>query len=239
MTKKGKHLNISTMSMEYAFTGIRIQEGSLTPVDWSLTVELIAEEKKGKTKQDIEYQAGITYQKILFWLEANMHGIVMVNTLNDDDMYIANLSSNIMMYCPGNPGDDMIIQLLHAKLTSLSSEELMVGVIELKGSDTSIRYMFDSTNGEYNLPKQISEYFVDGPTLDNEPWWMRDDGFCFEFLKPDDLDISEEEKEILRTRVDPMDEFERVIGELKESSFGIVKEPAKIVKIEKWKPRKV
>lgn len=239
MTKRGKNLNISLMTMEYSFTGIRIQEGLLTPVDWSLEVDLIAQEMKGKTKQDIEYNAGIVYQKILFWLEANMHGIVMVNTMNDDDMYIANLSSNIMMYCPGNPSDDMLIRLLHAKLTSLSSEDLIVGLIKLKGSDTSIRYEFDCTNGEYELPKQISEYFADGPTLDDAPWWMRDDGFCFEFLKPDELDIPEEEKEILRTRVDPMDEFERVIGELKNATLGIVKEPAKIVKVEKWKPRKV
>lgn len=239
MIKRGKHLIRSHMTMEYAFTGIRIQEGSLTPVDWVLSVELIAQEKKGKTKHDIEYDAGIVYQKILFWLEANMHNIVAVNTMNDDDMYIANLSSNIMFYCPGNPSDDMLIQLLHAKLTSLSSEDLIVGELELKGSDTSIRYTFDCEDGNYTLPKQIPEYFMDGPTLDDAPWWMRDDGFCFEFLKPDDLDIPEEEKEALRTRIDPMDEFERVIGELKESSLGIVKEPARIVQIEKWKPRKV
>lgn len=239
MIKRGKQLIRSHMNMEYNFTGIRIQEGSLIPVDWALSIELIAQDKKGKTKKDIEYEAGITYQKIFFWLEANMHNIVVVDTSKEDDMYIANLSSNIMMYCPGNPGDDMLIQLLHAKLTSLSSAELMVGEITLKGTDTSIQYTFDCEDGNYNLPLLVPEYFTDGETLDETPWWTRDDGFCFEFLKPDNLDISEEEKEMLRTRIDPMDEFYRVIGELKDTNFGIVKEPARIVQVEKWKPKKV
>jgi len=240
MTKKNKHLITNHMSMEYNFTGIRIQNGSLTPVDWAMSIDLIAQEKKGKTKDETEYDAGVIYQKILFWLEANMHNIVVVNTTNEDDMYIANLSSNIMMYCPGNPGDDMLIKLLHAKLTKLSSDDLIVGEITLKGSDTSIRYTFDcDSRAGYDLPEVITEYFTDGPTLDEIPWWDRADGFCFEFLSPDELDIPEEEKEALRTRIDPLDEFYRVIGEIKDSSLGIVREPARIVQIEKWKPKKV
>jgi hypothetical protein len=227
------------MTMEYNFTGIRIQNSTLTPVDWHLEIDLLVSEKKGKTKKDIEYEAGLIYQKIYFWMETNLPSIVVVDTTKEEDLYIANLSSNIMMYCPGNPGDDLVIQLLHAKLVALSTEHLMIGEIHLKGSDTSIKYSFDCVDGNYGLPILVSEYFTDGDTLDETPWWTRNDGFCFEFLKPDDLDITDEEKEELNNRIDPMDEFYRIIGELKDTSFGVVKEPARIVQIEKWKPKKV
>lgn len=238
--KRGKHQIKSHMTMEYNFSGIRLQDGMLTPVDWNMQVDLIATGKKGKTEEDVEQDAGIIYQKIYFWLEANLQGIVVVSTKNSEDLYIANLSSNIMMYCPDNPSDDMLIQLLHAKLTSLSTEDLVIGEIQLKGSDTSIRYTYDCLDGNYGLPTLVSEYFTDGPTQDDAPWWMRDDGFCFEFLKPDELDLTDEEKAVLAERVDPMDEFYRVVAELKNSAaIGVMREPAKIVKVEKWNPKKV
>lgn len=240
MVRKASHSVKSQMALEYEFTGIRLQDSILTPVDWKLSVNLIALDKKGKSKQDIEHSISIIYQKIYFWLEANMHGILMVDAENEDDMYIANLSSNVMMYCPGNPSDDLIIQLLHAKLTSLSNDDLIISEMHLKGTDTSIQYTYDCIDKNYQLPTKVNEYFSSMAAQDETPWWFRDDGFCFEFIKPDDLDLTDEEKSALYERQDPLDEFYKVIEELSDNSIiGVVKEPAKIVQVEKWKPKKV
>jgi hypothetical protein len=236
MMKRGKHVIKSYMTMEYEFTGLRIQEGYLTPVDWVLSVDLIAHGKKGKAKEDLEYSAGITYQKLYFWLDTNLPNIMLVDVGNEDDLYIANLSSNIMMYCPGNPSDDLVVQLLHSKLIALAGDELDVGEIRLKGSDTSLQYTFDCTDDECALPVSTAEYYTEGTARDETPWWFRNDGFCFEFIRPADAEISDEE--LFKDIADPMDEFNRIVADV-DSNVGLVREPARIVQVEKWKPKKV
>ena len=237
MIKKGRHLIKSHMTLEYDFTGIRIQDGSLTPVDWKLTVDLVAVGKKKKAKEEIEYDAGITYQKIYFWLDTNLPNIVVVDVCNEDDLYIANLSTNIMMYCPDSPSDDMLIQLLHAKISSLANPDLIVGEIHLKGSDTSLQYTYDCPDSGYLLPGITADYYTEGTTRDVEPWWFRDDGFCFEFVRPEDNKLTDEE--LFKDISDPMDEFRRIMSEVSDMHIGLVREPARIVQVEKWKPKTV
>ena len=237
MIKKGKNIIKSHMTLEYEFTGIRIQGGYLTPVAWELKVDLIAPDKKGKTKDIIEQEASITYQKIYFWLETNLPGIVMVNVDSEDDLFLANLTSNIMMYCPNNPGDDLIIQLLHSKLSVLADSDLIVSEITLKGSDTSIKYTFDVDDGNYSLPQKTQDYYTGGVARDEKPWWLRNDGFCFEFIRPEQEDENTPDDEIFESIIDPLSEFYKLIEEV--DKVTVTKEPARIVQVEKWKPRKV
>jgi hypothetical protein len=237
MMKRGKQVIRSYMTLEYVFTGIRLRECSLTPVDWALTINLIAQGRKGRTQQESEFKAGIAYQRLYFWLDTNLPNTIMVDVNKEDDLYIANLSSNIMMYCPGNPGDDIIIQLLHSKLSVLAGDELSIGEIHLSGSDTSIQYTFDSQDGIYGLPITTTEYYPEGIARDEIPWWSRNDGFCFEFIRPADVKITDEE--LFKDISDPMDEFERKMIEMSDTHIGLVKEPARIVQVEKWKPKTI
>lgn len=238
MMKRGKNIIRSYMTLDYQFSGIRVQEGYLTPVDWILKVNLTAADKKGKSQEELEYKAATTFQKLYFWLDTNLPNIMMVNVENELDLYLANSSSNIMMYCPGNPGDDTIVQLLHSKLSTLANNHLIVGEFQLKSSDTALQYTFDcDINESYLMPKTTTEYYKESSTRDTIPWWSRDDGFCFEFTKPDDSDLADEE--LFKDIVDPMDEFEKIISEMSESSTTLIKEPANIVQLEKWKPKKV
>lgn len=237
MIKKGRHQIKSHMTLEYDFTGIRIQEGSLTPVDWTLKIDLVATGKKGKAREDIEYDAGIAYQKIYFWLDTNLPNIVAVDVSSENDLYIANIVTNIMMYCPDSPSDDLLIQLLHAKISSLAEPDLLVGEIHLKGSDTSLHYTYDSPDTGYMLPNSTQDYYTEGTTKDKDPWWFRDDGFCFEFVRPKDNKLSDEE--LFKDVIDPMIEFSKIMSEMSDMNIGVVREPARIVEVEKWKPRKV
>lgn len=237
MMRCGKHVIRSYMALIYDFSGIRIQDGSLIPVDWKIEISLIVTDRKGKTSEELEYLAGITYQKLHFWLDTNMPHIVMVDVNKEDDLYIANLSSNVMMYCPGNPSDDLIVQLLHSKLSILAGDNLMIGEIKIRGNDTSLQFIFDSPDKKYLMPETTGEYFKEGKARDELPWWSRDDGFCFEFIRPEEIEISEEE--YFQDIVDPMSEFEKIMADVANHQCGLSKEPARIVQVEKWKPKTV
>lgn len=231
----GKNRIKNFMTLEFEFSGIRIIEQNLIPVDWTLKINLIAANSKGHSKEEIETNANLTYQKIYFWLDTNLPNILLVNAKNEDDLYIANLSSNIMMYCPGKASDDMMIQLLHSKISMLAEHSLFVGEMELKGSDTTLRYTFDCPDADYKLPLTVEEYYTEGKPRNSTPWWERDDGFCFEIAKP--FDSEESDEEFYKEVSDPMNEFYSIMNDL--GQVGIVREPAKIIQIERWQPRKV
>jgi hypothetical protein len=237
MIKRGKSIIRNYMTLSYEFTGIRVQDGYLMPVDWEISVNLIVSAKSTKSKEDIENRASIMYQKLNFWLDTNLPSVVMVDVSSEDDLYIANLSSNIMLYCPGTPTDDLVIRLIHSKLSVLSGKDIEIGEIRLKASDTSIQYTFDCIEGDYELPASTVEYYTEGTCRDKDPWWTRNDGFCFEFVKPAETESTDEE--IFAGIVDPMADFERILSEMTDTQIGMVREPARIVQVEKWKPRKV
>lgn len=234
----GRHKVKSHMSMEYDFSGIRILEGSLIPVDWHISVDLVALDKKGgKSLEESEVNANIAYQKLYFWLETNLPNVVMVDVSNQNDLYIANLSSNIMMYCPEEPFDDIIVRLLHCKLSVLADNNLLVGEIRIKSTDMTVQYSFEPNDLGYNLAETTEEYYTETKTKDVEPWWLRNDGFCFEFVRPDDMSVSDEE--FYKDIIDPLTEFSVAIQEMSDKTIGAVREPARIVQVEKWKPKKV
>lgn len=234
MMTVGKHRVKSHMSMDYDFTGIRLINGSLTPVDWNLSIDLVAIDKKGSS--DSDYNANLAYQKLFFWLETNLPNIIMVDVTNEEDLYLANLSSNIMLYCPCEPYDDVIVQLIHSKLSTLADGNLLVGEIRIKASDMTVRYAYDATEIGYTLPDSTKEYYVEGKTRDSIPWWYRNDGFSFEFVRPE-TDVPDEE--LYKDIVDPLEEFDKIISDMADHVFGVTREPARIVQIEKWKPKKV
>jgi hypothetical protein len=237
MMTVGKHRIKNHMTFEYDFTGIRILGSSLIPVDWHLSVNLVAVDKKSKAREDVEYHATIAYQKLLFWLDTNLPNVVVVDVNSEDDLYIANLSSNIMLYCPSSPYDDMIIQLLHSKMSMLCEGFLIVGEMKLKGSDMLVQHTYDCINNEYNLPLKTADYYTESKVRDDIPWWFRNDGFCFELVRSEDATVSDEE--FYKDVVDPLTEFDKIVKEETDKHIGIVREPARIVQVERWRPKKV
>jgi len=237
MMSIGKHRIKNHMTLEYDFTGMRLLSGSLVPVDWNLSINLVAVDKKGKSREDIEYRATIAYQKVFFWLDTNLPNIIAVDVGNEDDLYLANLSSNIMLYCPSEPYDDIIIRLLHSKLSVLVEGNLVVGEMKLKGSDMSVQHSYDCADGEYDLPSSTEEYYTEGKARDEIPWWVRNDGFCFELVRPDDTTVTDEE--LYKDIIDPLEEFDKIVRDETDKHIGIVREPARIVQVEKWRPKKI
>jgi hypothetical protein len=237
MIRRGKQHIRSYMTLVYEFTGIRMQDGYMMPVDWTLGVSLIISEKKGKSRDELELKASKVYHKIYFWLDTNLPNIIAVDVNSEEDLLIANLSSNIMMYCPDSPTDNLIIELLHAKMTALAGDDLIIGGIKLQASDSNLEYIFDTSDGTYSMPETTEEYYTEGKARDETPWWFRDDGFCFEFIRPDDIELTDEE--LFKDITDPLDEFYRRLEESIDETTGTIKEPARIVQVEKWKPKKV
>ena len=164
--------------------------------------------------------------------EATLNNIVVVDATNDEDLYLANFSANNMLFSPGSSGDEMLVQLLHSKIRKIVGDSLIVGQIRVSSDESPLSYCYDTLSDVYDdLPLLATDYFKLGKVKDNDPWWLRPDGFTSEFSIDDDIDIS-----TVEFPEDPLVDFNKYVAEVtgKKST-----EPAKILQVEKWKPKKV
>lgn len=223
------------MTMEFEFAGIRIIEKELVPVQWKLTATLIPSQKKRVSDDILARNTEMAYQRLYFWLETNLPNIITVGSENITGLAIAHATDNAMMLCPGEPFDELLVELLHSKFTALVAGNMVIGELTLRSSDTTATFSFDCPDSMYALPSTVTEY-VPALSLYQLPWWARNDGFCYEFLKPaDSADIPNDV--FFGAIEDPMVQFEYSMDELMGDHPGV--EQADIIQVEKWKPQKI
>jgi hypothetical protein len=230
MIKYGKTNLRSYMIMDYVFDGVCIEDGTLFPNSWKFSVDLTATARGNAGADQIEQvskAATAAFLKIRYWLDTNLRGIVLSLVDNHSDFELAMHVNNPVMYVPGTLSDDVISQLLHAKISALAGTGLIVGALRIASSQSELRYAFDPAETGYNLP-DTTEYFTYGKVLHDVPWWFRDDGFCVELPVPQDG--SEHQY------VDPMDKF---LAPMESDTEEQPSTPGRVTRIDSWTPKKV
>lgn len=236
--KIGKHNIESYMTMVHEFPGIRIIDGVLNPTKWNLEIDLVAIDLATTQAKfdEMQMNGSIAYQKVLFWLDTCLPGCVFVGSNNPTGMEMAMMCDNMLMHCPDEPTDDLIVALLHSKITAISNGHLHIGQIRLVSTDTSAKYTYNVPAEGYGLPKKVKDY-IDLPSLYRKPWWERNDGFSFEFLKP--KGCKDKLVDLYQAIQDPLDSFEESMSAIEFTFDPEPKEPAEIIQVEKWQPRTV
>lgn len=224
------------MTLNFEFAGTRILEKYVLPVEWILKVNLVAVDYgTNRSNKEMQAASSIAYQKLHFWLETCLPDIVLVDTANEIGMDIVSKIDNIMMHCPGDPTDDLLVRLIHSKMSTIAAENILIKEVYLESSDNTASYTFSLTDSGYDLPTEVRKY-TELSSLYSTPWWERRDGFSFEFLAPPGSDL--EPEEIFKNVSDPLQEFENaLLSAAGNVNDAISTEPAEIIQIEKWKPK--
>lgn len=207
---------------EYKFTAMRLEDMALMPAEWTMSVDLVILKTDKEEMEEVEIDVQQVFQKLQFWTDVNLADCIFVNASNEQELKLAYLFDNNIVTVPGDVLESLIVQILHAKMTSLAGERLYVGEMRLGASDSRIKYTFGKVK-EYELPLKVSDYFEDAQNPDDKAWWYRDDGFSYEFLKGYVDEAS-----------DPMEEFHKTMKLINNQDTM-----ADIVKVEKWQPKTV
>lgn len=237
MNKKINSISSHFMTFNFKFRACRLQSTYITPVNFTVSVDIVIPDEKAKTKEQVEKDSFTSLQKISYFFENILDNVIIADVLNLEDLEICNSLSNDVLFCPGSPSDDIIARLLHAKVIALSNNIFAVGKMVLSADDTQYTFTLQPIPNENILPKTTSEY-LDGVSLQHSiPWWNRNDGFIYEIIIPDNEDPSEAVDEL---PIDPFIQFNKFIDELmQESLVNTNSVPAKLVQVEKWKPKTV
>lgn len=223
------------MTMNFKFQGIRLINTFLEPAAYTLDVNLtsLADFRSPGDFKEIQLEGTIAFQKLCFWLEAVLPGVVMVDGADETGFGMSTILGNIIMHCPGEPSDELLVRMLHSKISAIVNSKLIVGEIVLGADDNCSTFTFVPNAHGYFLPNSVREY-LNLASLYKVPWWARKDGFCFEFVKGNS--IKEKLTDIYKDIPDPLVEFE---VSLRESLSGVTRAPAPVIEHDKWKPKKI
>ena len=222
-------MSYSQISLKFDFSGLRIIDSTITPVNWKVSVDI--ESVVPDKGPDSSKKALLAYQKIQFWLSTALTNSAFIDINNTQDIYIVNLINNNHVYCPGVPNDGLIAKLLFSKISVLSDNILTVLAIRIYSDDTSAEYIYESDDVEYQLCIKTTDYYNNKHTRTDKPWWLRNDGFTFE---PLEYDLNETDPDSITKHItDPLDEFKKLADVVLQG------EPAKVIQVKKWKPKRI
>ena len=227
----------SFMTVKQEFSGIRIMDDLLQPVVWSLEFDTVAVDYSQKgSPSEIERNGTYAFNKLSFWMDTVLHGLIVTNIENKSGVSIASLASNAMMYCPDEPSDDILSRLIHCKLDAMFGEHLYIDTVRLSSSDSGVTYTFCPGKTGNHLPETVASY-CSIEALHSEPWWYRKDGFCFELLRP--TGSEKPLKEIYSGIIDPLEYYDETVAPLENDEIEFEIEPAPVIQVDKWTPKKV
>lgn len=219
------------MNIVHKFAGIRSDGGYLQSTNWELKLQLVG---NALIENHMERNQ-MAFNKILFWLESTLNNVIVFDPSDENSSVIAGMSENIFLLTPELPSDDVLIRVLHSKLTAIANNEVVIGEMTLETEGMPVSYTFNNHDG-YDLPETVKDYIPDMVSLFKEPWWDRNDGYSFEFLKKrgDKRKIAD----IYNDIIDPLSEFEESVANYTELTMTPHTE-AEIIKPNKWNPKKV
>jgi hypothetical protein len=200
----------SFVVMKHDFFGIRVLDNRLQPAVFNLKVSV-----SSTISQD---EAGIAWEKMRIFLDSCTHGVIMIDYNSDLLPGLEIDTDNNIMYVPGQPDDLVLASLLHAKLTAIAGDGLIVDCLILSSSDNDYADRhFRCESGNYTVLPGIE--YIGEETLNENPWWMRPTIEISDYATDDPAYV-----EYVKEH-DPL----QYVGQQK------IEEEAQIIVIDKWK----
>lgn len=178
---------------KFEFKGIRALAGELTPVTFTLRLELaplLDEEADGNGTAN-------TYQKLRYFTDEVLDNSIFIDrfdewsalTFIDLDSGLPDCVNNVV-YLPGAPTNIEIAKALHAKFNTLATEGMHIGFVNLTSSDGGGLTITSVGDPAEELP--VMDDWVGGErSYFSKPWWSRDDASTMDVVPAEDADLAE------------------------------------------------
>lgn len=170
----------SSILYPFEFNAIRVHGATLHPTTFYIKVSLSPAHPLKRKPSVIEKMSEEGLQRLHFWKDTILEDIVIMDINSDIFGSMVMSVDNTTMFCPTTPTDHLLVELLHAKISSITKGFFDIHGITLSSTDTHYIEIAFRNNDGYMLPG-IS-YFPE-KALHNKPWWERDTIEVCEFAK--------------------------------------------------------
>lgn len=181
------------VTFKASVNAIRVLDRQVQPLKMNLKVDIVEGDQATPGDQLALVKSQLSMAKIRYWLTEVLEGSILMNRDNDwalnsfmgveDD----DGSTNQIVILPGEPTEDLLIQILQSKLQAFGGEILQIGSIELDSNDGSGLSFTYIGEGEYDLP--TNEEWVGERAYFDKPWWSRDDSSTMDAIADEDDDL--------------------------------------------------
>lgn len=205
---------------EFTFIGIKIIDYTLIPVEWTLELYMLGDDSKVERTK-------IVFQKIVFWIDSLLNGIVALNANDDFSLLLASETENSVMSFPDIPTEDVMIQMIYEKLKMLSEGCLIFEQIKLYCNDSDVTYSFRPDSNDRTTLPDIS-YMQLTETKFKEPWWKRATSDMNDFNYQEDVESDNSVHDMKNISEDILITFEK---ELLKSMSAVEETEATVIDI--------
>lgn len=167
---------------------IRIVENTLIPSRLNIRADV-------SPREDItDVQLTHSMQKIKFWYEHIVSKSLAFDIGNDAaigmifDETGKNRSTNMIMFTPGDPTDELLAALFQSKMSALSNGMINFGLCEVK-SDNHLGLAFTFVGEGTKVLPPMKEWIGERSYFE-KPWWERNDSSTLDVIPGMDADLT-------------------------------------------------
>lgn len=213
----------SYMESEFKFMGVRLINGHISPAEWTVKAAYSFREAVSEVEK-----IGSSFCKFEYFGIHVLPNSLFISMDDMDSVELLTYADNNIIMLSEAPTDDCISRVLYNKLDSILGKFVKLEYVTISSSAKYPKYTYV---GDLNiLPATTKEYLPDYTSMHRKPWWDRNDGFTYEFIKP--VGAPGKIKDAYADVVDPFDDLEPQVSK-PETKL------AKVIKVDKWKPVKV
>jgi hypothetical protein len=183
------------VSFKTTIGAMRVIDRELQNISINLKLDVV--DGVGVSRDDPKalFKSQVAMIKMRYWLSEILEGSLIFNRDNEwaVDIFFSSEgnrgASNNLVILPGEPTEDILVQILQSKLSALGGGHLLIGNLDLEISDghgLSFTYV---GQGEDELPAM--DEWIGDHTYFSKPWWARDDASTIDITPDEDSDLGE------------------------------------------------
>jgi len=175
-----KDVDITVISLDLKVSVIRVSETYLFPSILNIKTFL------SPTEKCTERSINNIITKIHYYFDNIIDNSIIFNIENDyaKAMFFfedgKTKTSNMYVFTPGEPDDELLAKLFAAKLNALGEGDVEFNSCEINSNNEGgLKFEHVGLDFENSLPT-MKEWMEEDNLLFDQPWWMRDDASCLD-----------------------------------------------------------
>lgn len=162
----------SIIVLKHKFSAVRVFDYSLSPTNFELQVHCCVPNQFSPNSHSAKDRAAVSLQVLKLWMQNMLEEVTILNPTNEMGEFLLAISENKVMTTPGEPDDNILVQVLCHKISTITKGHIELQKIVLVSTDTDdTEQHLIITNDYVSTLPDIN--YMEEKAVHSIPWWER------------------------------------------------------------------